>query len=118
MLRDIGAPEAAETDEAMALDGHADHRTTRCPAWRPTTSSSPSPRSSGAEADELFVDLMIAHHQGGLHMAEFAAAEAENAEVRSLAPSIVDGQQGEIVELEDRPDGLALVNGADGAATE
>ena len=35
-------------------------------------------------------------------MAEYAAAEAENAEVRSLAQSIADGQQGEVVELEDR----------------
>ena len=67
------------------LDGHADDRTTRCPAWRPRTQLDELAASSGADADQLFVELMVAHHQGGLHMAEFAAAEAENAEVRSLA---------------------------------
>ena len=43
---------------------------------------------------------MVAHHSGGLHMAEFAAAEADNSQVRRLAEGVVDGQRGEIAELQ------------------
>jgi uncharacterized protein (DUF305 family) len=55
--------------------------------------------SSGAAADELFVDLMVAHHEGGIHMAETAAEDAGLAKVRSMATSMMTGQRGEIAEL-------------------
>ena len=101
MLRTIGAPEAAESDQAMAWMGmpttHA-----AMPGMASEADLVALAESSGADADRLFVELMVAHHQGGLHMAEFAATEAENAEVRSLAESIAEGQQGEVVEMEDR----------------
>ena len=32
--------------------------------------------SSGTDADKLFADLMIAHHQGGIHMAQYAVEHA------------------------------------------
>jgi uncharacterized protein (DUF305 family) len=56
--------------------------------------------SSGSDADRLFVELMVAHHLGGVEMAAFAAERAENPEVRAMAASIVDSQQGEVNELE------------------
>ncbi len=101
MLRIIGAPEAAETDEAMAWMGMPTTHDAM-PGMATEEQLAELAASSGAEADRLFVELMVAHHQGGLHMAEYAATEAENAEVRSLATSIAEGQQGEIVEMEDR----------------
>ena len=101
MLRTIGAPEAAETDEAMAWMGMPTTHDAM-PGMASEDDILALAESSGADADRRFVELMVAHHEGGLHMAEYAAAEAENAEVRSLAQSIVDGQQGEVVELEDR----------------
>lgn len=58
--------------------------------------------SSGEQADRLFVELMVAHHQGGIHMAEYAAENAENDEVRKMATAIVTGQQSEIDELLDQ----------------
>ena len=101
LLRIIGAPEAAETDEAMAWMGmpttHA-----AMPGMASEEDLVALAESTGADADRRFVEMMVAHHQGGLHMAEYAATAAENAEVRSLARSIADGQQGEIVEMEDR----------------
>ncbi len=48
----------------------------------------------------MFVDLMTAHHQGGLHMAEFAATEADNEEVRAMAESLATSQAEEIGELQ------------------
>jgi uncharacterized protein (DUF305 family) len=58
--------------------------------------------SSGEQADRLFVELMVAHHEGGIHMAEFAAENGENDEVRKMATAVVTGQQSEIDELLDQ----------------
>jgi uncharacterized protein (DUF305 family) len=55
--------------------------------------------SSGAAADQAFVDLMIAHHEGGIHMAEHAVEHAATADVRSMAQQMIDGQTGEIREM-------------------
>jgi uncharacterized protein (DUF305 family) len=56
--------------------------------------------ASGAEADDLFVTLMVRHHLGALDMAEFAVERAESAEVRAMAAGMAEGQRGEIAELE------------------
>lgn len=55
--------------------------------------------SSGTAADQLFVDLMIAHHQGGIHMAQYTVDHANEIEVRRFAYSMVVGQTGEIDEM-------------------
>lgn len=55
--------------------------------------------AAGAEANQLFVALMIEHHFGALEMAEFAATRAQIPEIRDLARSILQAQQGEIAEL-------------------
>jgi uncharacterized protein (DUF305 family) len=55
---------------------------------------------SGPEADELFVELMSAHHEGGIHMAEYASGNAKNDEVREMAASIVTSQRDEIAEMQ------------------
>ena len=60
--------------------------------------------SSGEAADRLFVELMVAHHEGGIHMAEHAVEHAENDEVRKMATAVVAGQQSEIDELRDQLD--------------
>ena len=52
-----------------------------------------------AELDQLFTRLMIDHHVGGIHMAEYAAAHATTPEVKRWAVSMADGQRGEIAEL-------------------
>jgi uncharacterized protein (DUF305 family) len=53
----------------------------------------------GAELDDLFTDLMINHHGGGVHMAATAARTAELASTRRWAAGMDDGQRGEISEL-------------------
>ena len=52
--------------------------------------------AEGTQADILFLQLMIPHHQGGVTMAEMAAAEAGQEPVRTLAQSIVEAQTLEI----------------------
>jgi uncharacterized protein (DUF305 family) len=58
--------------------------------------------SSGRAADELFVELMTAHHVGGIEMADYAAANAKTSEVRAMAASMAAAQRGEIVEMESQ----------------
>ena len=54
----------------------------------------------GRDADRLYLRLMIAHHRGGVQMAEAAARLAHRPEVLSLAGKIVTGQQAEITLME------------------
>jgi uncharacterized protein (DUF305 family) len=55
--------------------------------------------ASGTEASQIFAELMIAHHEGGLHMAEHALEHASTDEVRAMARQMIDGQTGEIGEM-------------------
>jgi uncharacterized protein (DUF305 family) len=53
----------------------------------------------GAELDDLFTDLMINHHAGGVHMAAPAARTAELDSTRRWGAVMDDGQRGEISEM-------------------
>jgi uncharacterized protein (DUF305 family) len=48
------------------------------------------------EAEVLFLQLMIRHHQGGVDMAEALLERGEQAEVTTFARGVVASQQGEI----------------------
>ncbi|MGW9182677.1 DUF305 domain-containing protein [Agromyces sp. NPDC055661] len=56
--------------------------------------------STGVEAERQFLELMIAHHQGAVDMADAVLARAESRVVLSLAQSIVNSQQAEIELME------------------
>ena len=57
--------------------------------------------AEGVEAEKLFLELMIRHHEGGIHMAEYAAAEADEPFVRTLAHGMVEAQSLEIDQMTD-----------------
>jgi uncharacterized protein (DUF305 family) len=57
--------------------------------------------AQGTDVDRQFVTLMIAHHQGGVHMAQFAAQHAETQALRDLAARMVVDQQQQITELQE-----------------
>lgn len=52
--------------------------------------------ATGVEAERIFLTLMIAHHQGGVEMAEAVLARSDNRVVDDLATSIVQAQTSEI----------------------
>jgi uncharacterized protein (DUF305 family) len=56
--------------------------------------------ASGAEFDEMFLTMMIEHHEGAIEQAETELAEGRNAEARELAQAIIDAQQAEIEEMQ------------------
>lgn len=55
--------------------------------------------AEGSAADKLFVELMTAHHQGGIHMAQEAEKHASSARIRRLAHSMLVNQQSDLGEL-------------------
>lgn len=55
--------------------------------------------AQGADIDRLFVDLMIAHHEGGVHMARYAMDHAETQDMRDLASRMVVAQESELNDL-------------------
>jgi uncharacterized protein (DUF305 family) len=99
LLRDFGESEINETDVAMTWMGDPTPLD-RMPGLAAQGDLEALNAASGADADELFVRLMVAHHQGGLHMAEHAADHAGTTEVRRLAASMVIGQTNEIEEMQ------------------
>ena len=64
-------------------------------------------RIEGRERDLLFLNLMLAHHEGGIPMARFAAEQARVAAVRRLAAQVVREQYEEIARIRMMLDALA-----------
>lgn len=57
--------------------------------------------SSGLDAERLFLTLMIAHHRGGVDMADDVLARSDNRVVVDLATSIVQAQTSEITVMQE-----------------
>jgi uncharacterized protein (DUF305 family) len=64
--------------------------------------------AQGAEADALFLELMAEHHAGGLHMAQYAAENADDHDVRELAARMARTQSIEINEYAQTAERLDL----------
>jgi uncharacterized protein (DUF305 family) len=56
--------------------------------------------ATGVEAEKLFLTLMIAHHKGGLEMAEGVLARTTVPQVVSMAKGIIVSQQSDIDAME------------------
>ena len=98
LLRDWGESEVNETDLAMAWMNEP-VALDRMPGMATEDDLLALARAEGADADQLFVTLMNAHHLGGVHMAEWARDHAATEEVRLMAIPIVKVQREEVTEL-------------------
>lgn len=99
LLAGMDAPSSAEDGQSMAWMGHA-MDAAEMPGMAAPEDLDRLAGAQGRAADELFVELMSAHHRGGIEMATAAAARAENADVERFAASWARNQQSEITELE------------------
>ena len=99
MLRMFGETEANEGDTSMAWMGMPVDRG-QMPGMATEEDLDRLATLSGPEADEFFVQLMTDHHEGGIHMAEYAAGNAENDEVREMAAAMARSQADEIDEIQ------------------
>jgi uncharacterized protein (DUF305 family) len=62
-------------------------------------SSSMQEVMGGDVADEMFLRMMIVHHQQAIEMSEEALERAEHPELRELAQQIIDEQQAEVEQM-------------------
>lgn len=98
ILRSFGVPEENSTGTAMEwMDQPVPLE--RMPGMASEAEVERLDAATGAEADDLFARLMVAHHEGGVHMAEYAAEHAESGRVEGAARSMARVQQEEVVEL-------------------
>ena len=99
LLRDFGEPEVNDSDLAMAWMGEP-VALERMPGLASQSDIDALVAAEGADADRIFVQLMTVHHQGGIHMADHAAANAGTPEVRLMATQMAGSQREEIVEMD------------------
>lgn len=98
-LRSFGAAEAPPTDIGMSWMNEPTPLD-RMPGMATDADIAKLAAAQGAEANDIFVQLMIAHHEGGIHMADYAAENANVTEVRNFADVVRRTQQDEISDLE------------------
>lgn len=98
LLRVFKQAETNESDQVMGWMG-TPIPLSRMPGYATDAELEQLYQSRDSQADEIFITLMIAHHQGGVHMAEYAAENGKNSEVRAFANLIVESQSSEIGEL-------------------
>lgn len=99
LLRDAGQPEVSPSDDAMAWMGMA-MSPTDMPGLASEADLDELAAAEGEAADQLFARLMIAHHQGGVEMATYAAEHAGSDEVAAMAASMASAQRSEVAEIE------------------
>lgn len=63
-------------------------------------------RARGTAAERLFLTLMIAHHEGGIEMADAVLRTTEQPQVRRLATAIASSQRAEIEQMTEMLDRL------------
>jgi len=113
LLRSWNAPENREEgppmdwmsnghdhDQALDPDDY-DHPFEAMPGMATSAQLDALLASNGAEADQMFVELMIAHHQAGIEMAQDSLGRGANDEVELFAESMIRAQTAEIIELEN-----------------
>lgn len=55
--------------------------------------------STGAEFDQMWLEMMIVHHEGAISQSETVKANGSNPDVLALADQIITAQQAEITEM-------------------
>jgi uncharacterized protein (DUF305 family) len=98
-LDELGSSRYAAPDTAMAWMGHHDMPRDEMPGLATDEEIDGMLAAAGDDVDEWFVGLMVDHHAAGADMADAAAAEVDDDEVRELAERMAHVQRQEIGEL-------------------
>jgi uncharacterized protein (DUF305 family) len=56
--------------------------------------------ATGTEFDTMWLEMMIAHHEGAISQSQTVKANGSNPDVLTLADQIIAAQQGEIAEMQ------------------
>jgi uncharacterized protein (DUF305 family) len=113
-LEEWGLPQSSDADRMawMAGSGHAHTedgnegdtatvpRNGLMPGMATPEEMQALSEASGEDAERLYLELMIEHHEAGADMARAGAELAQEPRVRELAQKMAEGQVIEIVEME------------------
>ena len=83
---------------ALSACAGSTQQTPTVPAMTPHMDMTTNP--SDAEFDQMFIDMMVTHHQGAVEMAKIAQGRANHPEIKTLADSIIASQQDEITKMQ------------------
>jgi uncharacterized protein (DUF305 family) len=101
-LRDWGlSPTGSQPRMAWMPDGAASVQNGLMPGMATEDEMASLRSATGPAFDRLFLQMMVRHHLGGIHMAEAADELADDGDVRWLAETMVSGQQREITDLQN-----------------
>jgi uncharacterized protein (DUF305 family) len=92
-LRSWGKP-------ATPSEGHGGHGDTEMPGMMSEADMRRLMEATGTEFDLAFVEMMAAHHQGAIDMANTELKDGSAPEVTRLAQQVIDTQQDEIDQLQ------------------
>lgn len=86
-------------DGGMSRHNPAPSQTGRMPGMASPAQIAELKESSGQQAEILFLELMIEHHEAGIDMAEAIQTQTDRPEVLTLANAIATAQTAEIKQL-------------------
>ncbi|MGI5281839.1 DUF305 domain-containing protein [Nonomuraea polychroma] len=100
-----GLDQATDQRPMAWMSGHGHGGATTAPGTMPGMATPAElaklKEAQGTQAEILFLQLMIRHHEGGVEMAEGLLKLSTRPEVVSMAQKIVQGQSGEIKLMTD-----------------
>ena len=99
VLSDWGLQSTPDPEGTAMAWMHEPHPAQQMPGMATAADLDRLRNAQGVEADDLFTQLMIRHHDGGIHMADFVATDAESGNIRNFARGMAASQRSEIGEI-------------------
>jgi uncharacterized protein (DUF305 family) len=93
-------PEIAQMNQMLTTWGAPQPGAADMTGMMPTDEMQQLSTLSGAAFDRTFLQMMIGHHSGAIQMARTELDQRQSPQARTLAQSIIDGQQGEITRMQ------------------
>ena len=85
--------------ESVTMDTSDGHDMSSMPGMMTADQMDEMAAMTGAEFDQMWLTMMIAHHEGAVSQSETVKADGSNADVLVLADQIIAAQQAEINEM-------------------
>lgn len=86
--------------EPVAMDTSGGHEMSTMDGMMTAEQMDAMAAMTGTDFDQMWLEMMIAHHEGAISQSEAVKANGSNPDVLALADQIITAQQGEITEMQ------------------
>ncbi len=86
--------------EPVAMDASEGHDMSSMEGMMTAEQMDAMAAMTGADFDQIWLQMMIAHHEGAVGQSQTVKANGSNADVLALADTIINAQQAEITEMQ------------------